>query len=141
MSGMCCFSGTVSFVGSARIFGRFLDGMNQCFVDEMKLDAREELAMILPIPVVQPAKEDAVKFADLSGYPGFFKDLEKAFPAPQPFAAANGSLSLRSAPVLKVQRVGSFNASFVPTIADFSRLDAQFRLDNSVWKSLPRYKV
>ncbi len=140
---MCCFSRPVSFVGSTRIFGRFLDGVNQCIVYEMKLDAQEELAMILPIPVVQPAKEDAVKFADLSGYPGFFKDLAKAFPAPvelayrgdpksMPFGAPGGPL--------EVKGVGSFDASFVPTIGDFSRLDAQFRLDDSVWKSLPQYK-
>ncbi len=143
MSDMCCFSRPVSFVGSTRIFARFLDGVNQCVVYEMKLDAQEELAMILPIPVVQPAKEDAVKFADLSDYPGFFRDLEKAFPAPPALAFRGDPKGMPfSMPLepLEVQRVGSFNASFVPTIADFSRLDAQFRLDDSVWKSLPQYK-
>ena len=137
---MCCFSRPVSFVGSTRIFARFLDGVNQCIVYEMKLGAQQELAMILPIPVVQPAKEDAVTFTDLSGYTGFFTDLERAFPEPEPFAAAGSTLAPRGAPKLQVQRVGSFDASFVPTIADFSRLDAQFRLDDSVWKSLPQYK-
>jgi len=110
----------------------------------MKLDAQEELAIILPIPVVQPAKEGAVNFADLSGYPGFFKDLEKAFPAPLSLAyqgdLRNMPLSGGPGEPLEVQRVGSFNASFVPTIADFSRLDVQFRLEDAVWKSLPQYK-
>lgn len=133
----------MSHVGSTRIFARFLDGVNQCIVYEMEMAATEELAMILPIPVVQPAKEDAVIFADLSNYPGFFEDLEKAYPAPpQPQTLGDP----RSMPFggpgkpLKVEKVGSFNASFVPTITDFSRLDAQFRLDDAVWDSLPLYK-
>ena len=35
--------------------------------------------------------------------------------------------------------VGSFNASFVPTVKDFSRLDAQFRLPEGVWEKLGQY--
>jgi hypothetical protein len=46
----------------------------------MKLDADEDLAMILPIPAAQPAKDDAVKFIDLSGYTEFFQDLDRAYP-------------------------------------------------------------
>lgn len=139
---MCCFSRPVVHVGSTRIFARFLDGVDQCIVYEMEISAAEELAMILPIPVVQPAKEDAVKFVDLSGYPGFFEDLAKAFIVPETENylgdRGNGPFGGPGKP-LAVQKVGSFNASFVPTIADFSRLDPQFRLDDAVWKSLPQY--
>jgi len=117
--------------------------VNQCVVYETKLDAPEELAMILPIPVTQPAKENAVSFTDLSGYPKFFDDLEKAFTVPVDLSfrgdPKNGPFGGPGEP-LEVQKVGSFAASFVPTIADFSRLDAQFRLDDAVWKSLPQYK-
>lgn len=140
---MCCFSRPVAFVGSTKIFARFLDAVNQCVVYEMRLDADEELAMILPIPVDQPAKDDAVKFIDLSNYTAFFKHLAKAFPAAVVPAAEAGSrgMSFGAPPKpLVVQKVGSFDASFVPTIADFSRLDARFRLDSAVWKSLPQYK-
>ena len=63
---MCCFSRPVTFVGGTKIFARFLDAVNQCVVYEMRLDADEGLAMILPIPVVQPAKEDAVKFKTIN---------------------------------------------------------------------------
>jgi hypothetical protein len=140
---MCCFSRPVSHVGSTRIFARFLDGVNQCIVYEMTVSVSEELAMILPIPVVQPAEEDAVKFTDFSSYPGFFGDLAKAYPIPVESAyqgdSRNGPFAGTGKP-LEVQKVGSFNASFVPTIKDFSRLDAQFRLDDAVWKSLPQYK-
>ncbi len=141
--GMCCFTRPVTSVQGTKIFARFLDAVNQCVVYEMRLDANEELAMILPIPVVHPAKDDAVKFVDLSGYPAFFKHMERAFPRPVALAAEGRSNAMPFGPPpkpLEVQKVGSFNASFVPTIADFSRLDAQFRLDSAVWKSLPHYK-
>lgn len=138
---MCCFSRPVQFVGSTRIFARFLDGVSQCVVYEMKITADEELAMILPIPVVQPAKEDAVVFHDLSGYPGFFSDLRSAFPVAVAGAASRsaGPFAAFSEPTLEVKKVGAFDASFVPKISDFQRLDARFRLEDDVWKSLPQY--
>jgi len=40
---------------------------------------------------------------------------------------------------LKVEQVGSFEASFVPTLADFQRLDPRFRLPDTVWQQLGRY--
>ncbi len=140
---MCCFSRPVKFVGATQIFARFLDGVDQCLVYEMKIDAEEDLAMILPIPVSQPAKDDAVSFIDLSGYTDFFQDLDRAYPEPEyAFSLRSNSKSVvpavQSVPLV-VQRVGSFDASFVPSIRDFGRLDAQFRLEDAVWKSLPQY--
>lgn len=138
---MCCFSRPVAFVGSTRIFARFLDGSDQCLVYEMKIKAAEELAMILPIPVARGTAEDGVKFIDLSGYRDFFQDLEEAFAAPVPATLSfSRSKVAGPKPQLVVNRVGAFDASFVPGIADFSRLDARFRLDEGVWKSLPQYK-
>ena len=63
-----------------RIFGRFVTKERQVLAYQMSLDTPADVAMILPIPVVQPAKEDVVKFIDLSGYQDFFSDLEKGFP-------------------------------------------------------------
>jgi hypothetical protein len=40
-----------------------------------------------------------------------------------------------------VREVGSFEASYVPKIADFSRLDERFRLPVAVWKKLPQASV
>lgn len=40
---------------------------------------------------------------------------------------------------LRVHEVGSFEASFVPSLADFSRLDARFRLPDGLWEGLPIY--
>ena len=42
--------------------------------------------------------------------------------------------------ILKVVHVGSFEASFVPTMKDFSRLDERFRISDTAWKKLPGYK-
>jgi hypothetical protein len=44
------------------------------------------------------------------------------------------------APTLEVVEVGSFEASFVPTIKDFARLDERFRLPQQVWQDLPQYQ-
>jgi hypothetical protein len=41
---------------------------------------------------------------------------------------------------LAVVEVGNFEASFVPTIADFARLDERFRLPPKTWEALPGYR-
>ena len=41
--------------------------------------------------------------------------------------------------VLEVQQVGDFIASFVPTMADFGRLDKQFRVPQQSWDKIPKY--
>jgi hypothetical protein len=82
----------------------------------------------LPLPVAGD-----LTFINLEGYPKFFEDLERGFPMP----AAQRSYS---APLLAVQRVGSFDASFVPTPPDFARLDPRFRMPDGVFDRLPHYR-
>jgi hypothetical protein len=41
---------------------------------------------------------------------------------------------------LAVHEVGAFQASFVPSLADFGRLDARFKLSEKVWERLPQYQ-
>src|SRR6185369_6044862 len=36
--------------------------------------------------------------------------------------------------------VGSFEASFVPSVGDFDRLDARFRIPRETWAALPGYE-
>ncbi|MGJ8696736.1 MAG: hypothetical protein ACSHYF_10485 [Verrucomicrobiaceae bacterium] len=107
----------------------------------MSLDTPADVAMILPIPVVQPAKEDAVQFIDLSEYDHFFRDLKAGFPRPK--TRTKGAYDFAVPPPgalkLEVHSVGSFDASFVPTVKDFSRLDARFRLPEGTWDQLPQY--
>lgn len=139
---MCCFSRPVQDVSDTKIFARLGEGVSQFLAYAMSLTAKEELAMVLPLPVVKGSGEDAVKFINLEKYPQLFEDLWKGFPPPRS-ATSYGpkpatAVATAQAP-LKVQSVGSFDASFVPTIADFSRLDERFRLPADVWTKLPGY--
>jgi hypothetical protein len=138
---MCCFSRPVKDVSNTKIFARPGSGVTQYVAYSMSLQANEDLAMVLPIPVVKGSDEKAVKFINLEKYPHLFDDLFKGFPMPRSNALADPFAAVPPAPAakLEVQSVGAFDASFVPTIADFSRLDERFRLPNDVWKKLPGY--
>lgn len=139
---MCCFSGTVRSVNDTKIFGRFVTQKSQAIVYGMRLETPEDVAMILPIPVTPGSKEESVKFINLSGYDDFFNDLNEGFPEPKSRYAGALPLSDRKeqAPKLKVQKVGSFEASFVPAIKDFTRLDERFRLPAGTWEKIPAYR-
>jgi len=137
---MCCFSGDVKYVNNTRIFARAENGIRQFIVYQMAFEANDDLAMILPLPVRHGSSENAVQFIDLSGYPEFFNDLRKGFPVPVEATAARGYPPPASVPAsLKVHEVGRYEASFVPAISDFNRLDQRFRLADDVWKELPMY--
>jgi hypothetical protein len=138
---MCCFSRNVKLVSDTNIFARGSGEGRQYLVYSMMLDAKEDLAMILPIPVPRDSKEDAVRFINLEEYPRFFSELRAGFPVPRSLVAAAPNRE-KSAPAnkLAVVEVGSFEASFVPAIKDFARLDERFRLPTDVWEKLPQYK-
>lgn len=139
---MCCFTKPVRSVESTRIFARADANERQFLAYSMKVDAEEDLAMVLPLPVTPGTGEDGVQFISLKNYPIFFDDMEIGFPQPpQERARSFGipSASLRLQSQLPVVQVGDFEASFVPTEKDFSRLDARFRLPKDAWKKLPRY--
>lgn len=139
---MCCFSGTqiVEEVKNTRIFARLGANGNQTLIYSMSMSAKEDVAMVLPIPVKAGSDEDAVRFFDFSGYASVFDDLHRSFPTAvtyaDPFGAEPRSAS---ASPLKVIAVGAYDASFVPQIADFTRLDARFRLPEELWPKLPGY--
>ena len=140
---MCCFSQPVISVSGTNIFARpDVDG-RQLLVYSMTINAENELAMILPLPVKTPAGEKDVKFIDLKEYPEFFADLEVGFQPPA--SRLNPGLATQSAAgaseKLEVIQVGNFEASFVPTQKDFSRLDERFRLPQDAWKQLPQYEA
>jgi hypothetical protein len=107
----------------------------------MAVAAADDLSMILPLPLPPNAPDDAIRFVNLESYPHFFDDLDKGFPQPPPAEPA----SLLDQPVsvtrsLPVHEVGQFEASFVPTLADFGRLDPLFRLPETTWEQLPLYR-
>lgn len=140
---MCCFSRSVDLVSATKIFASAEDSHRQFVVYSMTVAAKEELAMILPLPVRLGSGEQAVRFINLERYPQFFDDIEKGFPAePDRNTAPSAELVMnRSASTaLEVFQVGSFEASFVPTINDFNRLDDRFRLPAGTWEKLPAYR-
>lgn len=127
-------------ISGTRIYGRFRDERIQQLAYSMQVSAVDDLAMVLPLPVVPGSGEDAVCFIDLSGYKRFFIAMDSGFLAPESRApAGRGRSRGRSAPMLKVYEVGDFVASYVPTLDDFDRLDARFRLPAEVWDALPVY--
>ncbi|RYE77062.1 MAG: hypothetical protein EOO74_07500 [Myxococcales bacterium] len=121
-------------VSRTRIFARMLSPGRQLLAYAMHYRAAGELAMILPLPVPPGSGEDAVRFIDLSGHPSFFADLEQCFRTRRAACAAPGG---SPASLLRVHDVGSFEVSFVPTLADFARLDPRFRLADDVATALP----
>ena len=138
---MCCFSRHVEKVWSTRIFARPLEAGRQLLVYGMSLEVASDVAMILPIPVPPGTAEDGVRFVDMSARPTFFDDVSGLFPR---VVQGSGDFQLvrsapQSAPTLVVHDVGDFEASFVPSQRDFSRLDARFRLPSEVWDALPSY--
>jgi len=139
---MCCFSRPVESVSATNIFVRDAGAGRQFLVYSMSYRASEDLAMVLPLPVVPGGPEDAVKFIDLHGYKDFFRDLKSGFPEKERrsiFRSLSKSDAMPAAQTLAVVNVGSFEASFVPQIKDFTRLDARFRLPDGVWDKLPAY--
>ena len=79
--------------------------------------------MVLPLPVVADSGDDAVRFIDLAEHAKMFDELHALFYVPPPLSrAAPKSASFRALQ-LEVHKVGAFVASYVPTRADFSRLD------------------
>lgn len=127
---MCCFSGTVEDVAATRIFARMSDSQRQLIAYEMEIRAAEPVAMILALPT-PPASEDSVRFIALDGYPRLFEDLYRA--------TRFGMLGRGPEAPLSVQIVGDYVASFVPTLADFARLDPRFRIPPNTVELVPGY--
>lgn len=139
---MCCFTGPVRSVNATNIFARSEADGRQTVVYSMHLDAEREVAMVLPLPVAAGTGEDGVRFIDLSAYPTFFADLDLAWPMRKLLGPAPGGPQRPAAPTpqLAVVQVGNFEASFVPTVADFARLDERFRLPANTWEQVPLYR-
>ncbi len=139
---MCLFSGPVRHVSGTRIYAAPLEGGYQRLAYAMTVELPGDVAMVLPIPTPPRAPEDAVRFVDMSSCPTFLEDLDDLF-EPEAFGGGYGAPQALRAPMpstLVVHDVGDFEASFVPTLADFARLDARFRMPDDVWSKLPQYK-
>ncbi len=138
---MCIFSQRIDHVGSTRIFVADLGNGVHATAYQMAFRAPEPVAMILPVPVLKGSGDEALAFVDLGGYDGFFKDLARCFPRPRGkrFGCGYGVAQASPAKRLRVHKVGDYEASYVPSLADFHRLDPRFRLPEAAWETLPDY--
>jgi hypothetical protein len=105
----------------------------------MTFTSTAETAMILPVPVTAGCGEDAVQFVALDRYRNLFDDLETPFQRMARDARWLGG-GLEAHAILHVRHVGAFEASVVPRIDLWDRLDARFRIPDEVWEQLPAYK-
>src|ERR1041385_1098731 len=107
---MCCFTGPVKDVSATKIFAREGDGLSQFIVYEMRVNAEEPVAMVLPLPIDQSKRDKALRFIDLSSYGQFFDQLNLGFvkPVEREFQYGMGGIPMDAIPV---QRIGAFDAS------------------------------
>ena len=129
-------------VTKTNIFARHTRPGYQAIAYSLSIASKSAVAMILPLPVVPGSGEDALTFIDLSGYGAFFDDLVRVC-EPEYIEEAFGDLSddetLALADTLIAHEVGDYEASYVPTMRDFSRLDPRFRLPKEIWQKMPDY--
>lgn len=137
---MCLFSREMEYVANTRIFAR-ADGDHQLLVYQMTVSDGHDAAMILPLPIPPGGSEEAVHFIGMQDSYEFFRDLAVLFIDFSESLSDEKSIifSLGVRPYLPVQNVGEYEASFVPSLADFERLDPRFRLPPSVWSQLAMY--
>ena len=139
---MCIFAQPVLSVNSTQIFARHAAHGTQFLAYQMKYESLDQNAMILPVPVRQPATEESLRFIDLRDYDTLFDDLDNGFPysAPAFSIGCSAPVAFEAAAALEVFEVGNYIASFVPNLAAFSRLDQRFRLPAAAWSEVPQYK-
>ena len=138
---MCCFSGPVKSVSATNIFARMGESGRQFLAYSMTVNMAKAVAMVLPLPVKKGSDEKAVRFINLDDYKNFFSDLESGFLKPIPNDGIPMPVTASATPMkLQVIQVGNFEASFVPTVKDFNRLDKRFRLPAELFKTMPDYK-
>jgi len=77
-----------------------------------------------------------VEFLDLSGCPTLFHDLFDLFGEDH----VTLGRPAEGFSTLGVQEAGAYTASFVPSLDEFHRLDAQFRIDPAVFDGLRAYQ-
>jgi len=136
---MCCFSQPVELVADTNIFARSANG-RQFLVYSMSYATSTDLAMLLPLPVPPNPGEETVRFINLQRYPKFFDDMRRGFPPRMmPLSRSLEAIS-GEPPKLRVHAVGDFEASFVPRLDDFGRLDERFRIPADAWDRLPAYR-
>jgi hypothetical protein len=119
------------------MFARMIAPGVQGLAYSLTIAAKQDVAMILPLPVRPGSGPAAVRFVDLSAHANMFRELAALFPEPPRLRGGFAVTALRQR--LEVYTVGSFIASYVPTRADFSRLDPRFQVPDVLFRAVPEY--
>lgn len=133
-------------VANTRIFARLTGAASQLLVYEMSFGSQADAAMVLPLPVADARRADAVRFIDFSQCTRFFRRLDMLAPLDLDLGGIEG-LSMvnlpdpdaRERPPIPVREVGAYEASYVPSVADFDRLDKRFAMPAGLWDAHPQY--
>lgn len=128
-------------VSGTKLFAR-TDGTTQFLIYAMAVDAPSDVAMVLPLPVARAA-DDALSFIELEKKKarGLFGQLARLFAPDRPDESLGGAAGSKPrSDTLAVHHVGSFEASYVPSLADMSRLEPQFRIADEIWQQLPQHQ-
>ena len=136
---MCIFSRSVIDVSKTKIFAR-KTGIYQYIAYQMDFQLYDETAIILPIPCALNTPEDGIEFIDFKKHDKFFMHLYELFEDSGERSRGVGPKSISLNMPLTIHVVGDFEASFVPTLADFDRVDERFKLQPEIWQQLPQYK-
>lgn len=116
---MCIILSTVDKVANTKIYvSPDKENQRQLTVYSNEVATKYENAMILPVP-----NPESIELLDLSNYPKFFEDCEACF-FRLPTRSIRSAYAERShASPLPVFQVGSYLASIVPSLYDFSRVN------------------
>ncbi len=130
---MAIFAPPIQKTWDARFFARMHQD-RQVLIFQLSLKA-QTTAVLLPLPTVSLSRQ-AARFIDLSGYPGFFEDLDQLVQLPEPHQAAQGLLEApEPAPSVRPEQT-----RFVPSVRDLKKVDPHFSLLQSLWAARPIYK-
>ena len=138
---MCIFTQPVISVNNTQIFARPSGTGTQFLAYQMNYESSDQNAMILPLPVKQPSNDNSLNFIDLKDYDALFDELADGFPFHSPPSiGCSAPYDPASRPDLEVFEVGNYIASFVPSMADFDRLDSKFTLPTEIWANIMGYE-
>ena len=130
---MCIITSTVNEVAKTRIYVS-ADEANrrQLTVYSNYVSSSRENAMILPVP-----NPESIELLNFSNYPAFFEDLANCFQKRIPRGISNTLGFGLVTETLPIYKVGSYQASIVPNLDEFDRLDFHtFKVDPNLYSFL-----
>jgi hypothetical protein len=131
---MCIIADYVESVTETNIFVGILEQQKQLTIYSNRVKTSGPNTMVLPVPTNSP-----VSFVDLTHYKDLFKNLRNSFEAETPPGTEYYGLRNGGSDTVKVEKVGSYKASFVKDINSINNLDKTFGSFDKIMESLKKY--